>query len=82
MLRKERVEPKGGMRRLRQPQCYRGSEIQAHHLAVGVHESRLHKRKPGEIPETGQGNSFGRSIREAERTVREVGQEKRGVIAF
>jgi hypothetical protein len=48
-----------------------------------MHESRLHKGKPEDIPETVQGNSFRRAVRSVEgamQGIREGHKENRSLI--
>jgi len=40
-------------------------------VAGRMHEGRLHKRKPEDIPQAGQRNSFSRAVRSTESAVQE-----------
>ena len=48
------------------------SKEQDQSVAGGVHEGRLHQRKPENIPQASKGNSFRRAVRSAQNRVQKV----------
>ena len=72
MLRQGRFESGcDGVRQFGNAQSHARSKDKNRSLAGGMHEGRLHKRKPEDIPQTNQGNSFGRAVRPTESAVPE-----------
>ena len=77
MLRQRCLESGcNGMREFGNAESHGRSKDKNRSVAGRMHEGWLHQRKPEDIPQPGQGNSFGRAVRSVESAVQENGERE------